>query len=461
MDAGAGKSSAEMVCGILIELMKRERGTPEMLADCVREGEQLLQRFKMALGEPAAAVDAEPETAALAELLARHAALTDELADLSERLVAQAIDERGALLRAAAQWEVSYYQQQAGLSAPVLPAMEAPGKPLDKAILQGFLNESAIDGAPVEVTELRQLTGGFGKQTYLAKYTDSRGAEQDLVIRKADATPIMKHGACNLRNEYDLLSALAPLDFPAPKPGLFCDTYGGVDGSFYTMPRIAGATPGSYLGGVEGQVDESVFLQLAEHLAQLHQVPLSQYASYAETHDDPRILTASVSETYRYNLDGWKRYIDAEPHLKSPHLVWLLDWLEQHVPDDPRPPVIVHGDYNVHNVLVDDGRVTGILDWECAGFGAPEQDLAYIKPHISEHIEWSKFVDHYLAHGGHAVNDEAMQYGVVYATLRMVLAINRATSNLQSGANQDIRYSMVELGFAASFLGQALDTAAS
>ena len=54
-----------------------------------------------------------------------------------------------------------------------------------------------------------------------------------------------------------------------------------------------------------------------------------------------------------------------------------------------------------------------------------------------------------------------MQYGVVYATLRMVLAINRATSNLQSGANQDIRYSMVELGFAASFLGQALDTAAS
>ncbi|MNO00831.1 hypothetical protein D3C81_2208010 [compost metagenome] len=49
-----------------------------------------------------------------------------------------------------------------------------------------------------------------------------------------------------------------------------------------------------------------------------------------------------------------------------------------------------------------------------------------------------------------------MGFGFVYSALRTNLAGNRGTSNMQTGRNQDLRYSMVELGFTRSFMSMAL-----
>jgi aminoglycoside phosphotransferase (APT) family kinase protein len=57
------------------------------------------------------------------------------------------------------------------------------------------------------------------------------------------------------------------------------------------------------------------------------------------------------------------------------------------VPEDNRRPVPTHGDFNIHNVLLDDGKLTDILDCECSDFGTPEQNLAYIQPHVSRHMD--------------------------------------------------------------------------
>jgi aminoglycoside phosphotransferase (APT) family kinase protein len=53
----------------------------------------------------------------------------------------------------------------------------------------------------------------------------------------------------------------------------------------------------------------------------------------------------------------------------------LLDWLRQHRP----PPVLqtlIHGDFTLDNVLVQDGQVTGIIDWSKGALGDPRYDLA-------------------------------------------------------------------------------------
>jgi hypothetical protein len=42
-----------------------------------------------------------------------------------------------------------------------------------------------------------------------------------------------------------------------------------------------------------------------------------------------------------------------------------------------RGAVIVHGDFGPQNVLVGDGRVAAILDWEHAHLGSPIEDLAW------------------------------------------------------------------------------------
>lgn len=459
LQTGAAKASAQMVCAVLSDLLKREHGTPLLLRELIAEGEALIGELAALIGIAAAEAQVIPELASMAQLRQRHDELTVRLTDLCEEL-AETVDDQAivsAALRRVAEWELSYYNRQARLPLPELPTAPPVGVPLSPKILEAFLGR---DGDAVEVTGFEQLTGGFGKQTFLATVRAGDG-ERALVVRKMDPAPIMKHGVCNLRSEYDLLQALAPLAYPAPRPQQFCDAgFEKVDGSFYTMERIAGSPPGSYLQGVEGTVDETVFLRLAELLARLHRVPLQHFASYIREHDDPRILESSTEACYRYNLEGWRRYMRQETHLQSPHLVWLLDWLQRNVPRDPRPPVLVHGDFNVHNILVEDNRVNAILDWECAGFGAPEQDLAYIQPHISRHIDWNRFVAHYRAHGGHEIREDAMAFGMVYAALRTVLAGNRGSGNLQSGTNADVRYAMVELGFMEAFMSSALSSAA-
>lgn len=459
LQTGAAKASAQMVCAVLSDLLKREHGTPLLLRQLIADGEALSGELAALIGIAVPEVQTTPELASIAQLRHRHDELTVRLTDLCEEL-AETVDDQAtvsAALRRVAEWELAYYAGQARLPLPELPATPPAGVPLNPQILQAFLGR---DGDAVEVTKFEQLTGGFGKQTFLATVRAS-GGERALVARKMDPAPIMKHGVCDLRSEYELLRTLAPLAYPAPRPQQFCDAgFENVDGSFYTMDRIAGSPPGSYLQGVEGAVDEAVFLQLAELLARLHRVPLQHFASYIRQYDDPRILESSTEACYRYNLEGWRRYMRQEVHLQSPHLVWLIDWLQRNVPRDPRPPVLVHGDFNVHNILVEGNRVNAILDWECAGFGAPEQDLAYIQPHISRHIDWNRFVAHYRAHGGHEIREDAMAFGMVYAALRTVLAGNRGSSNLQSGTNVDVRYAMVELGFMEAFMSSALSSAA-
>ncbi|MGQ0622895.1 MAG: phosphotransferase family protein [Panacagrimonas sp.] len=458
LQSGAAKGAAQMMCAVLMDLSRREHGTGSMLRGVIEQGEALARELSAQLGIANVVPTPQADDAALSVLLQKHGELTVRLADLCEELAETADDGRAVsgLLRRAAEWELSYYTQQAALPLPALPRDPPAGEPLSATKLQDFLNHEAASGsATITVTHFEPLVGGFGKQTFLAD-TRQGDVANALVVRKSDPRPIMQFGACLLRSEYALLRALMPLNYPAPRPQLYCVDHGGVDAPYYTMDRIAGSPPGTYLGGLNAPVDERIFLKLAELLARLHSVPVTHFAEYIAQHDDPRILDGNIEDCYRYNLEGWRNYIHRERHLQSPYLIWLLDWLQTHIPRDSRKPVLVHGDFNIHNILVDDNQVTAILDWECAGFGAPEQDLAYIQPHISRHIEWERFVSHYLAHGGQPIRTKGMDFGFVYSALRTVLAGNRGSSNLQSGANEDLRYAMVELGFMGSFMGMAL-----
>ncbi len=50
----------------------------------------------------------------------------------------------------------------------------------------------------------------------------------------------------------------------------------------------------------------------------------------------------------------------------------------------PRPPVLVHGDYHFGNMLFDHGRVAAVVDWEIAQLGQPLLDLCCISlSHVS------------------------------------------------------------------------------
>lgn len=55
----------------------------------------------------------------------------------------------------------------------------------------------------------------------------------------------------------------------------------------------------------------------------------------------------------------------------------LVSWLQTHTPAcDDR--TFVHGDLNTASVLLQDGNISGVVDWEFAGSGWREYDLAWV-----------------------------------------------------------------------------------
>ena len=468
---GAAQGIAEIIRTVLLELRKRENGAPELLRACIADGNALQDELLVLLGESSR----KPDDASCKEgdggfenLVQQHALLTERLAELTGRLASLRIASRaergvddhvGGLLRRVAEWELSYYERQSMLPlATAADETHAEARALTRDSLEGFLNERRrADGMPpVSVAAFEQLLGGYGKQTYRACLRESSEAESEIVIRKTDPLDHMKFGFSTLEQEFHLLRSLAKTDFPAPRPQYLASNIRSVDGSFFTMPRIPGRVAGTFLGGVSDGNTDSMYLQLAELMARLHRMPIDTFSDYLHAHGDASVLGANVRDCYRSNLDAWGRYIAENDFLPSPYLSWMLDWLNHHLPDDERPAVLVHGDFNVHNVLADRGVVTGVLDWECAGFGAPEQDLAYVRPHIAKHIDWNRFIDHYHECGGPRLNPDVMKFCLVYSAIRVNLGGNKLTYNLQHGANWDIRYAMVDLGFSQAFMQMGL-----
>jgi aminoglycoside phosphotransferase (APT) family kinase protein len=85
---------------------------------------------------------------------------------------------------------------------------------------------------------------------------------------------------------------------------------------------------------------------------------------------------------------------------------WLddgLEWLKENWSWEPERLVVCHGDFHPLNLLVEDGRVSGVLDW--AGFilGEPAYDVGatlflgeVAAPALLPGIDWSRLVRRYL-----------------------------------------------------------------
>lgn len=60
-----------------------------------------------------------------------------------------------------------------------------------------------------------------------------------------------------------------------------------------------------------------------------------------------------------------------------PALEYILAWLDAHAPP-AKGLALVHGDFRTGNYMVEDGKLTGLLDWEFAHWGDPDEDIGWL-----------------------------------------------------------------------------------
>ena len=128
----------------------------------------------------------------------------------------------------------------------------------------------------------------------------------------------------------------------------------------FVMERLEGETIGRRIVQKE-ELEHARFLlpvQMAEELAKIHAIPAARVSFLPEAR-----LERMVEE-----LDEV-----GEPH---PAIELGLWWLREHRPP-PRERVVVHGDYRIGNLVVDEAGLVGVLDWEFAHLDDPVRDLAF------------------------------------------------------------------------------------
>ena len=163
--------------------------------------------------------------------------------------------------------------------------------------------------------------------------------------------------------EAALLSAL-PSYFPVPRP-LACGRDDEL--SWLLMPRMPGIP-------LADALSSGYVRQLAELVRALHawQPPaevraMIESAAPSETGDALAITGKRLIPLARNQQLRLVEYLRTVPYVPGE----LLDAVVERLPERPpaEPDVLLHGDITPGNVLVHEGRISALLDWEWAWFG--------------------------------------------------------------------------------------------
>ncbi|MGH7346472.1 MAG: phosphotransferase family protein, partial [Candidatus Rokuibacteriota bacterium] len=203
-----------------------------------------------------------------------------------------------------------------------------------------------------------RLTGGFDTRIFAFRLAGAPPAfAGPLILRLLDA----HHDPARALHERATQNALVDLGYPAPRVLLASADPTPLGGAFLIMERLPGQPlPKVNIGGMANVV--------ADFQARLHDLdPVAFLRAITRAGIEPRSVTFDAhlaqlgARAARGRLDG---------------LAPGLEWLVRRRPRRPEPRAVCHGDFHPFNILMADGRVTGVLDWPHAIVADPAFDVA-------------------------------------------------------------------------------------
>jgi aminoglycoside phosphotransferase (APT) family kinase protein len=274
------------------------------------------------------------------------------------------------------------------------PAAAPPAGPSPEA-LTAYLRERTGDDQVV-AEDVRHITGGFSKITTLVSYATG-GDRHAIALRQVPPGVVDE----SLVPEYEVLRAVYAPDLPVPEPLWLEPRENPLGGPWFASRQVSGRNLGTVAGATE-EIPASVCLELAEFLGRLHSTDVGKLGPA------PILPMRTREEIEQAIADEERDSLGTSPQ-PLPLLAGMFAWLRAHAPRHTERPVIVHGDVGFHNILVDDGHITGVLDWERAHVGDAMEDLMYLRPSIEPVFSWERFLERYVEAGGEVVEDPELE----------------------------------------------------
>lgn len=245
-------------------------------------------------------------------------------------------------------------------------------------------NQSAPEGYDVKAVEAwiekhvpslsppfawTRLEGGHSNLTYFIK--DQRG--EAAVIRRPPRGELLPK-AHDMGREWAIISALGPSPVPVARALAFCESAEVTGAHFYVMGHVDGKalhTASDTENWVPERRRETLAWSFFDVLAELHALDPDEIG-LGDLGKKENYIARQLKTWYR----SWTSSCDAAGY-DDPRAHNLQQFLEANIPVQG-PARVVHGDYGLHNCLVDEhSRIAAVLDWEISTLGDPLADLAY------------------------------------------------------------------------------------
>jgi len=203
---------------------------------------------------------------------------------------------------------------------------------------------------------LERLQGGYETSTYRFQL---KGVAEEiskfLVLRLYPQF----YGTQNALWESTVQNVLAGEGYPVAKAHFVCTDMAILGGAFFIMDYL----PGQLLLSANPETIPDLMGKTQAELHKIDPQPLIQ-----------RLKEQGVSE-YSYSLNSRFDWLKDRAS-KLPWIREAVGWLIDHRPPEPRRLAVCHGDFHALNILVDGGKVSGVLDWPGFAITDPVFDVA-------------------------------------------------------------------------------------
>jgi aminoglycoside phosphotransferase (APT) family kinase protein len=295
-----------------------------------------------------------------------------------------------------------------------------------------------------EITDLQGTSAnGMSSDTVLFDATwteDGTPVEQRLVARLApDPDDVPVFPTYDLTRQFELIRAVGE-QTTVPVPETFWNEPSAepLGAPFFVMGRVDGVVPpdvlpynfgDSWLFAAEPGQQRALQDATVDLLAALHDMPLPDFLEFDTVGDSA--LRRHVAHTR-----DWYEFC-AKDGGRSPLIERGFDWLDERWPAES-PAVVSWGDSRIGNVLYRDFVPVAVLDWEMAGVGPRELDVAWMihahrgfedlanlmgLPGMPEFLRREDVVARYTAASGYELRD--LDFYEVYCAVQWAIVFLR------------------------------------
>jgi len=276
-------------------------------------------------------------------------------------------------------------------------------------------------GAPKNLT---RLTGGATMESWRF---EAKG--EVYVLRRAPSLEFMGDRPYGHDVEAAVIRAAFARGVTAPEVVVELQMDDGI-GSGFVMRALPGTPNPKEILAMEDP--KALLEQAARDLARIHSLRPDDVPSGIQTMD------------YREAIADLKaQFIEAGAD--RPIIALGLKWMEDNCPE-ATTPVLNHGDYRLGNLLAENSRLTGVLDWELAHFGDPHEDLAFGCMAVWRFARYDRpalglgalddYFAAYEAESGRTIDRVRFRYWMVHRTVWWALGCLKMAKHWRTGQDR-------------------------